>query len=151
LRAYSFPARPEKEEREVMRKIFSESTDEFENLREFFLSWREPGIKILRKLAARFVRMVIGSGEKCWEWFDEVDGLFRTASGTAAVATLGEEIMLILRRLFIECESSEGRIDPYAVEAWCEELRNTLANVNAYNQSPVLGLESLYFRLRELV
>ena len=149
LRPYTFVTRSDEDQHTVMRKIFHELSDEYNSLRDFFLAWREPGLKTLRSLANRFVRMLTGSGEKSLDWFDEIDNLYRSASGTGIFVTLGEELLLVMRTAFEEGHLEGRAVDLGVLDTWCAELHRTLGNIFTFNQNPVLALEGLYYRLRE--
>jgi DNA polymerase-3 subunit gamma/tau len=58
LRPYPFLERSEDEQKEVLRKIFREESDEYRSLRDYFLAWRSINPHSLKNLAKKFLRLV---------------------------------------------------------------------------------------------
>jgi DNA polymerase III delta prime subunit len=164
LRPYLLAERSGEEEAEVLQRIFHEEGGDYRSLREYFLYWNDVNPEMLRSLARRFIRSVLGD-ESVSPAADAVDGagpaeagrvleelsqaasthLNRSRKDRGFVPSFVEELMGQLELLL-----REGGLSPFRLERWNRAIRDHVQAFGAYNQHPVLTLESLYYSLRSM-
>ena len=150
LRPYSFPARTEGEEKDVMTKIFRRDAGDFPGLRGFFLAWREINPEKLSQLARRFMELARGANDPGVDIVEEMSELLperkpqRGRSSRETLASFLEELMTHLGELL-----REGSESPESLERWSAAARDALARIESYNMQPAAVVEALFYRLRE--
>ncbi|MGA2378270.1 MAG: hypothetical protein ABSG85_03065, partial [Spirochaetia bacterium] len=150
LRPYSFPARTEGEEKDVMTKIFRRDAGDFPGLRGFFLAWREINPEKLSQLARRFMELARGANDPGVDIVEEMSELLperkpqRGRSSRETLASFLEELMTHLGELL-----REGSASPESLERWSAAARDALARIESYNMQPAAVVEALFYRLRE--
>ena len=158
LRPYSFPARTEGEEKDVMTKIFRRDAEgvirgdagHFPGLRGFFLAWREINPEKLSQLARRFMELARGANDPGVDIVEEMSELLperkpqRGRSSRETLASFLEELMTHLGELL-----REGSASPESLERWSAAARDALARIESYNMQPAAVVEALFYRLRE--
>jgi len=166
LRPYSFPARTEGEEKDVMTKIFRRDAGgvirgdaggvirgdagDFPGLRGFFLAWREINPEKLSQLARRFMELARGANDPGVDIVEEMSELLperkpqRGRSSRETFASFLEELMTHLGELL-----REGSASPESLERWSAAARDALARIESYNMQPAAVVEALFYRLRE--
>ena len=158
LRPYSFPARTEREEKDVMTKIFRGDAEgvirgdagHFPGLRGFFLAWREINPEKLSQLARRFMELARGANDPGVDIVEEMSELLperkpqRGRSSRETLASFLEELMTHLGELL-----REGSASPESLERWSAAARDALARIESYNMQPAAVVEALFYRLRE--
>ena len=158
LRPYSFPARTEGEEKDVMTKIFRGDAEgvirgdagHFPGLRGFFLAWREINPEKLSQLARRFMELARGANDPGVDIVEEMSELLperkpqRGRSSRETLASFLEELMTHLGELL-----REGSASPESLERWSAAARDALARIESYNMQPAAVVEALFYRLRE--
>jgi DNA polymerase III delta prime subunit len=149
LRPYSFPARTEAEEKDVLAKIFRRDTEDFSGLRGFFLAWREINPEKLAQMARRFMELVRGMNQPDVDIVEEMSELLpdrrpqRGRSSRETISSFLEELMAHLRELL-----REGSAPPESLERWSAAARDAHARVESYNMQPAAVVEALFYRLR---
>jgi hypothetical protein len=149
LRPYSFPARGEEEEKEVLAKIFRREADDFSGLRGFFLAWREINPEKLSQLAGRFLELVRAPVHQDVDIVEEMSELLsdrkaqRGRSSRETFTSFLEELMGRLGGLL-----RDGSMPQASLEMWSAAARDAHARVESYNMQPAAVVEALFHRLR---
>jgi DNA polymerase-3 subunit gamma/tau len=157
LRPYSFPARTEEEEKDVLAKIFrrdAEGVNEgdtvgFSGLRGFFLAWREINPEKLSQLARRFMELVRAPVHPDVDIVEEMSELLperkpqRGRSSRETISSFLEELMAHLGELL-----RAGSAEQESLERWSAAARDAHARIESYNMQPAAVVEALFYRLR---
>ena len=150
LRPYPFDQRSPAEEKEVMAKIFREETPAFEDLRGYFLAWKEINPEKLTILAGKFLDQVISAEDQpAFDVAEELSQLLpdrkgrRERSPKETIISFLEELTFRFLALL-----RDGRGSMETLEEWNAAVREALMRLDMYNMSPQTVLESLLYRMR---
>jgi len=145
LRPYSFGERTPASQREVLQRIFHEQSDDYGDLREYFLYWQDVNPTRLKSLARRFIEAALADekdsvGE---EVLAEIGENLTPKTGRGFVSSFLEEILCQLMVLL------RGQaVDPFMLKRWNRTIRRHQHSFFTFNQQPSLIVESLYYALR---
>jgi DNA polymerase-3 subunit gamma/tau len=147
LRPYLFVERRPAEQAEVLKRIFREDSDEYRDLREYFLYWQDVNPVQLAKLARRFVQTALENTEESLaeEMLSELEENLAPKTARGFVSSFLEEI---LRQLLVLLR--EQALNPFLLKRWNTTIRRHQQAFLTFNQQPGLALESLYYSLRNL-
>jgi DNA polymerase III subunit gamma/tau len=149
VRPYGFVPRDERASADVLRRIFREHSGRFATLREFFLAWEDINPQALAAAAARFVA---AAEERAAPPDDVPAELLAENKGLSSrgmfVAFL-EQLVVTLRSGLMDTGRDGGMKLRRRYEAWNRLIHETAVQSQAFNQSPALLLESLFYRMRE--
>jgi DNA polymerase III delta prime subunit len=140
LRPYLFVERGPEEQAEVLKRVFHEQSEEYRDLRQYFLYWNDVNPAQLQTLARRFIQAVLDKEE---EMPEELEENMRSRSARGFVSSFLEEILgqlLVLLR--------EQALSPFALRRWNQVIRRHQQAFVTFNQQPSLTMESLYYCLR---
>ena len=134
-----------------MAKIFREETPAFEDLRSYFLAWKEINPEKLSILAGRFLEQVISAEESpAFDIAEELSQLLpdrkgrRDRSPKETIASFLEELTF---RFLALLRDGQGSLQ--TLEEWNTAVREALMRLDMYNMSPQTVLESLLYRMRQ--
>jgi DNA polymerase-3 subunit gamma/tau len=149
LRPYAFEQRSPAEENEVMAKIFREETPAFEDLRGYFLAWKEINPEKLTILAGKFLDQVVSPDPPSFDIAEELSRLLPDRKGRRERSPK-ETIISFLEELTIRFLAllRDGRGSMETFEEWNTAVREALMRLDIYNMSPQTVLESLLYRMR---
>jgi DNA polymerase-3 subunit gamma/tau len=142
LRPYLFVERGKQQQVEVLKRIFHEQSEDYSDLREYFLYWKDVNPSQLETLARRFIEAALGSEE---DVIPEIEAHLKPKSARAFVSSLLEEILRQLRVLL-----REQALSPFLLKRWNESIRRHQQALVPFNQQPSLTIESLYYSLRTI-
>jgi DNA polymerase III delta prime subunit len=145
LRPYSFFTRNQREEQDVLAKIFHDETGRFSGLRSFFLAWKEISSEELARICRGFLGRVMSVDAPSADILKELGGLLTgsTLKDKEAVLSLLEEITL-----FMQCALRQSRIGLEILEEWNRSVREAQAKVELYNVNPQAAVECLFLQMR---
>jgi DNA polymerase III delta prime subunit len=150
LRPYPFEQRSPAEEKEVLTKIFREEAPAFENLRGYFLAWKEINPEKLSILAGRFMDLVPSEEIPAFDIAAELADLVPERKGRRERSPK-ETITSFLEELTIRFLAAlhEGRASLETLDQWNAAVREALVRLDIYNMSPQTVVESLLYRMRD--
>jgi DNA polymerase-3 subunit gamma/tau len=140
LRPYLFVERGKQQQVEVLRRIFHEQSDNYRDLREYFLYWKDVNPSQLETLARRFIEAALGAEE---DVLSEIEEHLKPKSARGFVSSFLEEI---LRQLLVLLR--EQALSSFLLKRWNESIRRHQQALVTFNQQPSLTIESLYYSLR---
>ena len=142
LRPYLFVERGKQQQVEVLKRIFQEQSEDYSDLREYFLYWKDVNPSQLETLARRFIEAALGSEA---ELILEIEEHLKPKSARDFVSSLLEEI---LRQLLVLLR--EQALSPFLLKRWNQSIRWHQQALVTFNQQPSLTIESLYYSLRTI-
>lgn len=142
LRPYLFAERSTEQQVTVLKRIFHEQSEDYRDLREYFLYWKDVNPSQLETLARRFIEAALGSDV---DVLSEVEGHLKPKSARGFVSSFLEEI---LRQLLVLLR--EQALSPFLLKRWNESIRRHQQAFATFNQQPSLTVESLYYSLRTI-
>ncbi len=147
LRPYLFVERKPAEQAEVLQRVFHEQREDYRDLREYFLYWKDVNPAQLEKLARRFVQTALDNTELALseDVLVELEENLAPKTARGFVSSFLEEI---LRQLLILLR--EQALNPFVLKRWNATIRRHQQAFLTFNQQPGLTLESLYYSLRTL-
>jgi len=168
LRPYLFVERDREADGQVLKRIFHVEGEDYQSLREYFLYWNDVNPQMLRSLAQRFIRAVLGgtvdvqrgsvpppgaaaaADPEARKILDELTETVssrydRARKDRSFVSSFFEELLRQLHLLL-----RQGGMSPFRLDRWNRAIREQLASFESFNQQPALTLESLYYTLRGL-
>ena len=147
LRPYLFVERKPAEQAEVLQRVFHEQSDDYRDLREYFLYWKDVNPVKLEKLARRFVQTALEDteGTLSEDVLAELEENLTPKTARGFVSSFLEEI---LRQLLVLLR--EQALNPFLLGRWNRTIRRHQQAFLTFNQQPSLTLESLYYTLRTL-
>jgi len=151
LRPYAFEQRSPDEESEVLARIFREEPGHFENLRSFFLAWKEINPEKLSQLSHRFIEAVVSAEGTTVDVLGELVELLPSDRRAARERNPKEAVVSFLEELTMRLQEPlrAGKIDLDTLEDWTSALRESLVRIETFNMSPATVVEALYLRMRE--
>jgi DNA polymerase III delta prime subunit len=149
LRPYHFAERAEPQDREVMEKIFRQEAASHDNLRSFFLAWKEINPEKLSSLAERFLEMAVDPSVSGVDAMSEMTELLPERRGQKD-RSARETVVSFLEELTFRFSSSlrTGRLSHELLSRWNESVREALLRLETFNMNPSEVLESLYYGMR---
>jgi DNA polymerase-3 subunit delta' len=147
LRPYLFVERKPAEQAEVLQRVFHESSEDYRDLREYFLYWKDVNPAQLEKLARRFVEAALEDSEEVLAE-DVLSELEENLTPKAARSFVSSFLEEILRQLLVLLR--EQALNPFVVKRWNRTIRRHQQAFLTFNQQPGLTLESLFYCLRTL-
>jgi DNA polymerase III delta prime subunit len=142
LRPYLFAERSKQQQVTVLKRIFHEQSEDYRDLREYFLYWKDVNPSQLETLARRFIEAALGSEV---DIISEVEEHLKPKSARGFVSSFLEEI---LRQLLVLLR--EQALSPFLLKRWNESIRRHQQAFTTFNQQPSLTIESLYYSLRTI-
>jgi DNA polymerase-3 subunit gamma/tau len=143
LRPYPFLERSEDEQKEVLRKIFREESDEYRSLRDYFLAWRSINPHSLKNLAKKFLRLVTTEEGGSASLLDEMAEIVSGPSAEISLTSLAEELLVLFQDSL-----REKSLPLELLESWTALLRDMLLRRESINLNPRMAVESLFYRMR---
>jgi DNA polymerase III delta prime subunit len=147
LRPYLFVERKPAEQAEVLQRVFHERSEDYRDLREYFLYWEDVNPAQLEKLARRFVEAALEDSEEVLAE-DVLSELEENLTPKAARSFVSSFLEEILRQLLVLLR--EQALNPFVVKRWNRTIRRHQQAFLTFNQQPGLTLESLFYCLRTL-
>ena len=145
LRPYTFIDRDSVETAEVLNRIFHESADRYESLREYLLFYKDLNPDHLKALAGRFIDSILKEDLEEVDILEDMNLLFSTDNTKEFLTSfMGELTIQFQTRL------KQDSISPYLLVAWNRAVQEHNESLDRFNQNPKLALESLYYHLREI-
>ncbi len=168
VRIYAFRERSEQESRDVLEKIFREPSDEYRDLRSYFLAWKEINVESLRKLAERFLAAAAAGDAGV---ADRNTGVADRNTGVAEMHEILaeleksvlpqkgaeqyflEELLRMLHRNLYAGENQDGpeggeAIGIERVASWSAMIREVSERSEQYRMSPLPLLEVLFYTMK---
>lgn len=142
LRSYLFVERSEQQQVEVLKRIFHEQSEDYRDLREYFLYWKDVNPSQLETLARRFIEAALGSEA---DVIPEIEEHLKPKSARGFVTSFLEEILRQLLMLL-----REQALSPFLLKRWNQSIRRHHQALITFNQQPSLTIESLYYSLRTI-
>jgi DNA polymerase-3 subunit gamma/tau len=145
LRPYLFVDRGPAEQAEVLQRIFHEQIEDYRDLREYFLYWKDVNPAQLEMLARRFIQAALDRTEEAWseEVLSEIEKNLTPRSARGFISSFLEEL---LRQLLVLLR--QQALSPFTLKRWNQAIRRHQQAFLTFNQQPSLTLESLYYSLR---
>ena len=149
LRPHRFKDRSNADSRVVLERIFRETSGEYESLREYFLAWSLPP-DILRHETATFVDAVLSDSHEAF--FGDNRDLDRlTVDRDVFLSFLSQLVTYMMNHVMRHENNGNQQIDMTSLLAcWNNEVRSVVDAVQRFNISPAAGLESLFYKLRQV-
>lgn len=144
-RSYYFLERSVKETQEVLSKIFREDPGDYHGLKEYFLAWNTAPVHQLRGVVKNYLSSALG----------------RTQTGQIPEEVLPEnvdkkyaslfllELVELLQDLNTPSSGEREELPLSLLENWYAKIRETQTRIDLYNLNPSLGLENLFYTLRD--
>ena len=154
LRPYSFTERSGQDQKRVLQNIFREESGSYENLRDYFIAWKDLNPHSLKGLARKFIDMVESREGGSYRPLDDMSELIGRRSSKnrrsprEVLAIFGEELLFIFQDR-LKGESTEIT-EIETLGRWTDLIHQSLARLDTLNLNPLLVLEDLYYRMREI-
>ena len=145
VRVYNFKTRSETEETYILNRIFKEQSDEYKNLRDYFISMKGVNISILRQYANKIIEILINNNDIVFDDFSEI---LEIINENDVFKLFLEEILFILHNNIISEEVSK-KIPLTVIQKWNVLIRKSLSNRLLYNMNTRLIFETLLYQMRE--
>jgi len=148
LRPYLFLERGPSEQADVLRRVFHEQNQDYQDLREYFLYWQDVNPAQLGKLARRFVEAALESPEVSLSSEDVLSEVRENLKPKTARGFVTSFLDELLRQLLVLLR--EQALNPFLLGRWNNAIRRHQQAFLTFNQQPSLTLESLYYCLRTI-
>ncbi|MBN2443290.1 MAG: hypothetical protein JXJ04_18155 [Spirochaetales bacterium] len=149
LRPYHFAERSREEIKKILKKIFKDETDDFESLREYFMSWQNMNPMILKSLAHKYIELVLSEDTHGTDILEEMSELFAMGQEKTALISFAEELthvfQKVLHKVYFEHLGFEQ------IERWGNILRDSVREYELLNLNPKNVIESLFYKMKALV
>jgi hypothetical protein len=142
VRNYSFKGRGTRATRDIINRLYREKTS-VTSFEEYFGQYRSSGEENMADLADSYLQDLC-SKEKVFP-----SKIFETMA-PAEIMIFYQELFRILRIWQRRTMKGEGSLPLAVMEEWNKMLREGYASIETYNQNPLLILESVYYRMREI-
>ncbi len=152
---YYFPKRERKSESVILDKIFKENPEDYKGLKDYFEFWHGADIKLLRESIEGFLRSF---------WVKEADNVLNDNIFSAKIfETRGnvliflEELLEFIRMLYVDNilnnsgEVWNKSISVKNISRVTRVISDAYYEIGTLNIKPSLVIESLYFKLRDLL
>jgi DNA polymerase-3 subunit gamma/tau len=154
LRPYLFTERSGQDQKRVLQNIFREEPGSYESLRDYFIAWKDLNPNSLKGLARKFIDMVESREGESYRPLDGMSELIGRRSSKnrrsprEVLAIFGEELLFIFQDR-LKGESTEIT-EIETLGRWTDLIHESLAGMDTLNLNPLLVLEDLYYRMREI-
>ncbi len=148
VRPYNFRSRSDAEDKNILKRIFKDDSDEYRNLRDYFMGMKGINLSILRQYANKSIDILIKGNVIDTDEFSEVLDIINENNVLKAFL---EEMLFLLQERIKEYSGVESRISVNILEDWNRLIHKTMSNKTTYNQNTKLLFETLLYEMRETV
>ncbi|MCK5200171.1 MAG: hypothetical protein KAR21_17560, partial [Spirochaetales bacterium] len=146
VRPYNFRTRSDAEDKNILKRIFKDDSEEYRNLRDYFMGMKGINLSILRQYANKSIDILIKGNEIDIEEFSEVLDIIKENHVLKAFL---EEMLFLLQEKTAGYSDTESGLPITVLERWNKLIHKTMTNRLRYNQNTRLLFETLLYQMRE--
>ena len=148
VRPYNFRARSDDEDKNILKRIFKDDSDEYKNLRDYFMGMKGINLSILRQYANKSIDILIEGNDIDIEEFSEVLDIIKE---NHVLKIFLEEMLFLLQKKSARNSSDRPGLTISVLESWNKLIHKTMSNRLRYNQNTRLLFETLLYEMRAQV
>ncbi|MCK5154522.1 MAG: hypothetical protein KAQ93_09215, partial [Spirochaetales bacterium] len=145
VRPYNFRTRSDDEDKKILKRIFKDDSDEYQNLRDYFMGMKGINLSILRQYANKSIDILIEGKEIDIEEFSEILDIIKE---NHVLKIFLEELLFLLQKKFYQYSGNSFDLPIYVLESWNKLIQKTISNRLKYNQNTRLLFETLLYEMR---
>ena len=145
VRPYNFRTRSDYEDKNILKRIFKDDSEEYRNLRDYFMGMKGINLSILRQYANKSIDILIKENEIDIEEFSEVLDIIK--ENHVLKAFLEEMLFLLQEKATLYSDNKSG-LSITVLERWNKLIHKTMSNRLRYNQNTRLLFETLLYQMR---
>ena len=145
VRPYNFRSRSNAEDKNILKRIFRDDSEEYRNLRDYFMGMKGINLSILRQYANKSIDILLKGNEIDTEEFSEVLDII---NGNHVLKVFLEEMLFLLQEKAAGYSDTEFGFPIHILEKWNRLIHKTMSNRLSYNQNKRLLFETLLYQMR---
>ncbi|MDA3939845.1 MAG: hypothetical protein PF693_11135 [Spirochaetia bacterium] len=142
VRPYNFRSRTDSEDKTILKRIFKDESEEYRNLRDYFMGMKGINLSILRQYANKIFVTVLNKKELDIDDFSELIDIINENN---ILKIFLEEMLLLLHSKIPGYSEDSLSLD--ILTEWNELIHRTIANKITYNQNTKLLFENLLYQM----
>jgi DNA polymerase III delta prime subunit len=147
VRPYNFKPRTNKEDSEILKRIFKDDSIEYRNLRDYFMGMKGVNLSIFRQYAKKVITALVNRDEID---IDEYTELLDLIKESYVLKIFLEEMISLLHENIYNNQDKNNSLPINIYSKWNEIIHETIFNRVTYNQSIRLLFETLLYQMREI-
>jgi DNA polymerase III subunit gamma/tau len=148
VRPYNFRSRTDIEDKNILRRIFKDDSNEYTNLRDYFMAMKGINLSILRQYANKSFDILLNKKELDIEDFSE---LIEIIKENHVLKVFLEEMLFLLHKKIPVYSNPENNISLHILDRWNVLIHKSISNRMTFNQNTKLLFETLLYQMRDVI